>query len=505
MNLMRSHFLSLIILTALLGIPLLMSPALAQTDAELPHFVMTECRDFGVSAVGAADCGYLIVPEDRSNPDSPEIQLAVIILHSKAATPAPDPVIYLVGGPGGSTVRNAQGWSRHPIRSTRDIILLDQRGTGLSVPLLDCPESDRERLMLLGEDVSTDAWIARMTDAITACHTRLTAAGANLAVYNSAASAADIADLRTVLGYQEWNLYGISYGTRLALTVMRDHPEGVRSVILDSVYPPDVDLYTGLAPNAMRAFETLFAGCAADAPCTEKYGDLETLLRETIIQLNADPPLITARHPLTGERIMMRLTGELLIETLFNALYSADAIPLLPNLIRSVHDGRYAVFSREAINYQIIPEFIADGMMFSVQCHEEIIFGSEAAYHASFAALDFPGIDRMMELGAIDITSCALWDAGDGGAVENEPVRSTIPTLVMAGEYDPITPPAWAAQTAAQLDMAYFFEYPGLAHGTSRQHECAVTMLLTFLDDPTMRPDATCIDAMPAIRFAGTR
>lgn len=502
MSLMRPCFLSLIMLTVLLGTPLLMSPALARTDAELPRFVTVECQSFGISTVGDADCGYLVVPEDRGDPNSPEIQLAVIILHSTATTPAPDPVIYLVGGPGGSTVRNAQGWSRHPIRSTRDIILLDQRGTGLSIPLLDCPEMDRERLLLLGEDVSTRVWIARMTESITACHTRLTAAGANLAAYNSAASAADIAELRVVLGYGEWNLYGISYGTRLALTVMRDHPEGVRSAILDSVYPPDVDLYTGLAPNAMRAFETLFAGCAADARCTEKYGDLETLLRDTIIQLDADPPLITATHPLTGERITMRLTGSLLIETLFNALYRANAIPLLPNLIQSVHDGRYGVFSQEAIYYQIIPEFIADGMMFSVQCHEEIIFGSEEAYRASFAALDFPGVDRLIELGELDITACAMWGAGDGGAVENEPVQSTIPTLVMAGEYDPITPPAWAAQTAAQLETAYFFEYPGLAHGASRQHECAVTMLLAFLDHPTMRPDAACIDAMPAIQFA---
>ncbi|MCD4684630.1 MAG: alpha/beta hydrolase [Anaerolineae bacterium] len=474
-------------------------PAHAQEPA--PQFEAVECHDFGINAVGAADCGYLIVPEDRGDPDSPEIHLAVIVLRSTSNAPAPDPVIYLVGGPGGDTVRAAQNWARYPVRNTRDIILLDQRGTGLSQPLLDCPEMDRERMLLLGEDVTTGDWIARMMDAITVCHTRLTATGVNLAAYNSATNAADVADLRVALGYDEWNLYGISYGTRLALTVMRDHPAGVRSVILDSVYPPDVDLYTALAPNAMRAFDTLFAGCAADAYCAEKYGDLETLLWETVAQLDADPPVVTVTHPLSGERITMRLTGALLIETLFNALYRAGELSRLPSVIQSVHNGRYTTFSNMAIGYQIIPEFIADGMMFSVQCHEEIIFGTAEAYRASFVDTGISGVERLADLGALDIAACALWGAGDGGAVENEPVQSAIPTLVMAGQYDPITPPEWAAQTAAHLDTAYYYEYPGLAHGTSRQHQCAVGMLLAFLDDPTAAPDASCIDAMEPVYF----
>ncbi len=147
-------------------------------------------------------------------------------------------------------------------------------------------------------------------------------------------------DLRIALGYAEWNLYGVSYGTRLAQTVMRDFPEGVRSVILDSVYPPQVDGYAEMAVNAERAFNLLFDRCSADSKCNAAYPELKTVFYDTVAQLDANPTTLTLVRPKTGQAYEAVINGDHLITIIFSLLYQTDALPYLPNLIYDLHEGR---------------------------------------------------------------------------------------------------------------------------------------------------------------------
>lgn len=225
------------------------------------------------------ECGYLVVPENRADPDAGTIRLAVGIFHPPGGATEPDPIIYLAGGPGGSALEllylSFESAYQPILAAGRDLILFDQRGVGLSEPALDCPDAHELALELLdheldGEELSQEEMGVLFGDAYAACAEDLRAV-ADLAAYNTAASAADVNDLRLALGYDQVNLWGQSYGTRLALGVLRHDPQGVRSVVLDSVYPPDVDMYLESPPNLDRALGALFEACAADAACGAAY------------------------------------------------------------------------------------------------------------------------------------------------------------------------------------------------------------------------------------------
>ena len=198
-----------------------------------------------------------------------------------------------------------QGFAQlyEPLTANRDLVLLDQRGTGLSEPSLACDEYTDVALESLGSDLSDEELEAEALDALEECHERLADDGVDFADYNSAASAADLEDLRVALDYDEWNLYGISYGTRLAQQAMRDHPDGIRSVVLDSAYPADADLYAEMPGNAERAMEALFTTCADDPACAAAYPDLGRTFRDLVAELNAAPAPITVVDGATGERV----------------------------------------------------------------------------------------------------------------------------------------------------------------------------------------------------------
>ena len=227
------------LILVLAGLVLLAAFPAAAQDAATPRFEPGDCI-FQSPAGQEPECGYLIVPEDRSNPDGNTIQIAVARFKSTNPNPPDDAMIYLEGGPGGSTLENISlsfDSLFAPYLADRDVIAFDQRGVGLSQPTLDCPELTDMTYAMLDQRITVDESVRLGAEAISACGARLQSDGINLAAYNSVESAADVNDLRQVLGYDQLDLLGISYGTRLALTIMRQQPEGLRAVILDSVWP----------------------------------------------------------------------------------------------------------------------------------------------------------------------------------------------------------------------------------------------------------------------------
>jgi pimeloyl-ACP methyl ester carboxylesterase len=295
------------------------------------------------------------------------------------------------------------------------------------------------------------------------------------------------------LGYDQVNLWGGSYGTRLALTVIRDHPEGVRSVVLDSVYPPDVDLYLEAPANFERSLNLLLDSCAANPVCDGNYPGLKDAFFDTVTRLNANPASSTITNTLTGQAYTTTVSGDTLTGFVFQVLYETEFKYLLPQIIHDASQDdfvamnrvRGALLSRMAVSSR--------GMMFSVQCNEEIPFSSLDEYETMLARYpELTGLYDRSILGKLAYRICETWDSGTAPEIENQPVSSDIPTLVLAGEFDPITPPSWGQHAAETLSNSFFFTYPGVGHGASAE-DCGRDMMLAFLDNPVAEPDNSCI------------
>lgn len=456
---------------------------------------------YEVPAGRMTECGQLTVPENRADPNSRDIVIAVAVAKSNNPDPRPDPIVYLEGGPGASmleTMKLSFDSFFGPFVADRDVVLFDQRGVGESQPALDCPQFKTAILQWMERDVRREQLRSLITASLTGCKRDLEASGADLSGYNSAESAADLNDLRQALGIEEWNLYGISYGTRLALTMMRDYPQGIRSVILDSSYPPQADLYGEMLPNADRAFNALFAGCAADPACNAAYPDLERVFFELVDRLNDTPADLEAYHFAMDKTIPAKMSGDLFINSFFSEMYSTGSIPFLPYVIYTAYNGDTEVLTPLLGDLFFTHESTSTGMHYSVECREEFPFGSEDAYLASLEA--YPRIRHGFDATAI-IDICELWNVPPADPIENQPVASDIPTLVLAGEYDPITPPHWGEQVAQDLSRSYFFTFPGVGHGVSITDVCPLEMTLAFLNDPTVPPESSCIAGMEGPYF----
>jgi pimeloyl-ACP methyl ester carboxylesterase len=472
----------------------------APTSAPAERYQRLACP-FDVPSRRIVECGYLTVHEDHSNATSPFIRIAVAVVKSDSPQPRPDPIVYLDGGPGGSTLETAhlvfEGWLG-PFAQERDVILFDQRGIGKSEPALDCKALNNAFRQSVEQDIRREALADLNVTALTGCHAQLSERH-DLSDYNSAQSAADLNELREALGYAEWNLYGISYGTRLALTAMRDHPQGIRSVILDSSYPAEADLYADIIPNAQRAFDTLFAGCAASSSCSSAFPDLESVFYGLIDKLNAQPAELDVTNKGTGETVHAKLNGDLFVSSVFSSLYDAGSIPFLPSMIYAANNGNQEVLKAFLGDLWFTFDSISWGMHYSVQCSEEVPFGSGEAYEAAAAA--HPRIRYAFDTQPIT-RICQVWSVTPADPRENQPITSDIPTLVLAGEYDPITPPRWGEQVAAGLSRGYDYYFPGVGHGASVSDFCPYEMTLAFLSDPSFAPDSSCISYMGGPDFA---
>ncbi len=452
------------------------------------------------------DCGYLSVPEQRNpmgdSSDGRVIMLAVAIFHPPGGAAHSDPVIFLAGGPGASALEpmryQFEALSEPVFTAGRDLVVFDQRGVGLSRPALDCPTYDDLAVELIdreidGRLVSDEEVGALVMGTLRTCRDALVVVG-DLSAYNSAASAADVDDLRLALGYPEINLWGGSYGTRLALEVMRRYPSGLRSVVLDAVYPPDVDLYVEAPANFERALDRLFEACAANVVCNAAHPDLRATFFETVARLNAEPVLLETEDPFTSEIRRTWLNGNSVLALTFQLLYDSRLRYLLPEQFEAAAQGDYQSFELAITALARMASLSSRGMMLSVQCHEEIAFSSVEAFQAEAARHpDVAGMYPNSLLGGLTYRICQEWGAGRAEASADEAVSSDVPTLLMAGEFDPITPPTWAQRAAETLSRAYFYEYPGLGHGAAGVADCPSEMFVAFLENPLLPPDDACI------------
>ncbi len=442
------------------------------------------------------DCGFVIVPEQHSKPDGPTIRLAVARFRSTNATPAPDPVIFLQGGPGGATLTSSFVRSFTTLFTpTRDFIAYDQRGTGASEPSLDCPEVREQGLR---DDARPLSLADERDDEIAAdlsCRDRLVAGGISLSAYNSTESAADINDIRATLGYDKLNLLGISYGTRLGLTVMRDFPGIVRSAVLDSVSAPQSNSYEEYPASLDRAINLLFANCAADARCNGAFPTLRDDFSRAYDQLNRKPMTVTVKRPSTGVSYDLVIDGPRFVFLIYDLLYYRSGIARVPALIAQVTSGSAKLLQALAQENHFSGSSI--GMGLSVRCNEYLPFNDRdwaiaAAQNLLPEVRDSLGVDVVTPF-----IVCPQWPTKPPDPRDHQPVTGDTPTLVMESANDPVTPPKFGQSTADALANSFYVETPGVGHSViGNGGSCGLNIVRDFVNDPTIRPATSCTGAL---------
>ncbi len=545
-------------------------------------------------------CGRMRVPQDRRQPDGASVAIPYALIRSASTSPRPDPLVYLVGGPGGSALLDLPtiySWFAE-LRAERDLVLFDQRGTLLAEPALDCdrdveqidPDAERARVERLVPEQYRP--LDDSVLALPACYERLAAQGVDLTQYNSETNARDTLDLVHALGYDQFNLYGTSYGTRLALTIMRSAPPGLRAIVLDSTLPPQVNAYEELASKRYAVALSIFDRCAADAACNaaypgikERYFALLDRLERSALYAGdpALPPLdrdeliefviesigagAAAYIPQTIDELDRGITttylqirrGELpppeptptaapqdfdyeaaarfvarfndALNDLPDEARRAEATAAVQRLTRHDPDRqalaaiiraylpaevatdlfqRLAMISDAGVEtiYQLLigppTAQITGGANLAVECHEEVPFNDFETAMTAHHALGLPDNVAQVDLDFVRsvYAQCALWPAGRAPALDNAPVQSDLPVLMLQGLNDEITPPAWAAAARESLSRAQYVAFDAIGHDVMRNATaCAAAIVRQFLDAPTAPVDPACA-AQFRIQFA---
>lgn len=435
-----------------------------------------------------ARCGKLTVSEDRSDPDGRKIELNVAVVPAIKRNPEPDPLFLLAGGPGQSAVETFP--SMLPLLSQiyqdRDIVLVDQRGTGTSNPL-HCLAPEDE--MLTDEQV---------LEKLKACPKTL---DADLRFYTTEIAMNDLDEVRSALGYETINLYGASYGTRAALTYLRMFPEHVRTMTLDAVVDPGFVMFMDAAGDGQAALDAFFARCEADEACKTTFPNLRQEFADLLVRLNEEPAQIKFPHPLTNKPFELTVTRQLITNMVFNTLYLPDLVATLPLSIHEAYaNANYAPLITQAF---LLDAGLYDGMFYAVTCSEDALLisadqAAESGTHSVFG-------DRTVDFMKV----CAAWPKGEVSPDFRKPIASNVPVLIFSGDADPITPPWHADKVADSLTNELHLVFPGMGHG-NLMSRCSTKIFSDFIQSAsTDGLDTVCIKGIqPApffVDFSGPR
>lgn len=437
-----------------------------------------------------AECGFVTVPARHDQPDGATLQIAVARVVSQDPNRIAEPIFFLSGGPGETALPTFVELAS--VYTFADLVVFDQRGTGASEPVLTCDayaEALVSEVTATGDDVA-----APLYDALEGCGADFVAQGVDLGALTTTQTANDVNTIRAALGYERINLYGISYGTRLAQRIVQVHPDMVNAVVLDSVIPPQIDRPADTPRSAAESLQRVFDACAADPTCSANYPDLQAVYEQLYTDLNAAPPNVTLT--IQEEPLEFPLTGDVLQGLVFGSLYNPQAIAELPALIFFVRDGAYERINESTAWQisQIVSEAINLPIFFTVECQGEVAFSDPTALEQTYAELPqwqptlgvVPGISST---GVYELCANLGLGASEG---ENDPVQSDVPTLLLAGQFDPVTPPRYLETVSEGLTNATAVELPGQAHAVSLSSECGAQIVGRFLLNPTTDVDTSC-------------
>ena len=472
------------------------------TASEMPRFEPAPCPfPADDTTLKQVRCGYVAVPENRAQPDSRRLKLAVAILKSSRPNPRPDPVVIVAGGPGEPFVSRAPNLiangSMDILRADRDVILYDQRGAGFSEPAF-CPELAAERSGARGTFASPLERRAFLRDMAMRCGESMRRAGYDLSQYNSVVSSHDLQDLRRALGYQAWNLHGRSYGSRLSLIAMRVAPAGIRSVVLDGPAPPDRAKWFNMPGDFTDVLKRLSDECASQPECNAAFPRVEQSFWQTIAALDREPMRQGWRRA-NGANPSRTITAAVFAAAMHGALERLQ--PAVPMLVHAVHTRNEALMEAVALALNrtvAVRAAGSPGMGKTVNCFEQ----------APLATLDLQQSARRKYSHVL--TDEGVFE-GPEGCDEMHPyrasprqlaaVRSDIPTLILTGEFDLQTHRSNGPRVAASLQNSQLVEIPHVAHVQSFRHDCTRTIMRDFHDAPLKKVDTGCLASILPLRF----
>ena len=348
----------------------------------------------------------------------------------------------------------------------------------------------------VGLPFAADSTTAADAAAMKACRDQLAATGADLAAYDSTQNAADIAELRVALGIDSWNVYGVSYGSNLALTVLRNHPQGIRSVVLDSVSPPTNNMAATWWSAPASAFKAIFAACAAQPACAAAYPDLEADFTATVNRLDRTP-VVTQADRESGSPVTVNIDGFSFAYTVIVASEHGDAAGV-PQMIADMARGDPQSVAAAYLASRGLPEFIGlsgVGLAMTVFCAENANRTTEAAALAKAKAA-LPGFpDRVLRVqpkqGRL-FTGCPIWNVGVAAPSVSAPIVSDVPVLILEGMFDAATAPEWVDLITPDLKNAQVVAFPFTGHSVLGKSACAPSIMAAFLDHPTRTVDPAC-------------
>ena len=480
----------------------------AASATRVPRFEATACptKPFPTTLPATAHCGFLVVPENRSKPNGRTIRLTVGIVPAVSKTPAPDPIVYLAGGPGGYPLYEAQSLINAGFNRDHDLIILSQRGTlyGPPNPAPTCPGVDRVSQATLGLPLDGSEATRQNVAAMRACHRRLVATGTDLDAYNTTENAADVADLRVALGIHQWNVFGVSYGTNLAMTLMRQHPRGIRSVTLDSVEPPEKITAGAFAPIARVGFDHLFRACTAQPQCWPRRPGISQTFTNLVRQLEAHPVTAWVKLPTGGNRVKVVLDGGRLVNWLIDESFNTPDYRNVPARIAQLAGGNPRPIARQLAAHLLGSGtgLLGYGLAMGVGCAEWVPYQQGSVLAEGRRA--FPGYPDSVLAPALHVTYlpdfCRVWPVPKAPAEQRAPTRSSIPTLLLSGGFDAVLPVSWARIAARTLPNSTVLRFAGVGHAVTVSSPCAQKVFASFLAAPS-RPNTACVAGLTPPRF----
>ena len=451
--------------------------------------LLTPCKFDGVQ--GPAQCGTHSVWENRTTKKGRKIDLSIIVLGALEPSPKPDPLFFLAGGPGDAPSFNVPFFSRvfANVRQNRDLVLIDLRGTGRS-NALTCPELAKpDSSGVLDSDLL-------ILPAVKACHDRL-AKEVDLRQYTTEIAVDDLDEVRQALGYKQINLYGTSYGTRVAQVYMRRHPSSLRTVSMKGVVPPSLASPATHAPASEAVWREMLERCRADELCTRNYSTLEADLN-TLLERFKDSQVLEQTPGRDGPS-KIRVSPGLFAESFRFHLYSPEASAQAPKLLRSwvAASGSSLVENVLTTRGLLGGTRLAAGFFLSVSCAEDLPYLPKNA--AALAAKTFAGDYRLRQ----QVGACTVWPRGKVSKQHRLPTRSPIPTLLLSGEFDPVTPPAGAEEVLRGLSRGRHVVIRHNGHPIGSAERCIGSMTGDFIEKGTASGlDTGCAATIPAVPFS---
>ncbi len=460
-----------------------------------------------------ASCGKLFVPEDRAEPNGKTISLSVAIIPSKSPIPQSDPIVWLAGGPGDDAITEIPWALAGNLNQNRDVIFMSQRGTYTARPKLTCPVVDRWAGEVLNLPYDSAAAGRAYVAATRRCWAQLLSRGVDLGAYNTLESANDLDELRQALGVEEWNVYGISYGSDLALNYMRMHPQGIRSVGIDGIFPPPLAGGVAAQTSAGEGIDAVFKACAEDARCRRRYGDIAATWRRLVRKYQAAPR--TVRVPVEGVKgkVAVKISGGMLLQwTVSPGTHLAGRVPA--DIDALAHGNPLPIASTWAAP-KLNPAGIgvlSNGLFYGVSCGEWVPYESEAEVTAA-GRRAFPTLPGSIFGNAPNLPfmrqNCAAWNVPKVPAAVRSVVRSQIPTLVVDAQYDGQTAASFGALVGRTLPNSTVVTIPNVAHvafasPSPKANACTQSIARSFFDDPS-NAKTGCIAKVPPTQWEITK